>query len=49
MGYRYLIAEVIIDMDLQTGEASFEKFGIEYKQITTSDNPIGLVTAYFQS
>lgn len=39
----------LIDMDLQTGEASFEKFGIEYKQMTTSDNPIGLVTAYFQS
>lgn len=39
----------LIDMDLQTGETFFEKSGIEYKQMTTSDNPIGLVTAYFQS
>ncbi|MDD3152330.1 MAG: hypothetical protein PHF76_12250 [Bacteroidales bacterium] len=39
----------LIDMDLPEGETFFEKSGIEYKQIVNSDNPIGLITKYFQA
>lgn len=38
----------LIDMDLADNETFFEKSGITYKDITTSDNPIGLITKYFQ-
>ena len=38
----------LIDMDLAADETFFEKSGITYKDITTSDNPISLITKYFQ-
>ena len=38
----------LIDMDIPTGETFFEKSNIPYKTIADSDNPIGLITTYFQ-
>jgi len=38
-----------IDMDLASGETFFDKSGLSYKQISGSDNPIGLITSYFKS
>lgn len=39
----------LIDLDLPENETFFDISGISYKDITTSDNPIGLITRYFQS
>lgn len=39
----------LIDLDLPENETFFAVSGISYEQITTSDNPIGLITKYFQS
>ena len=39
----------LIDMDLPSGETFFEKSGIDYEKINESDNPIGLITAYFKA
>lgn len=38
-----------IDMDLAQGETFFDKSGLTYKQISESENPIGLITSYFKS
>lgn len=37
----------LIDMELNSGDTFFDKSGIQYKDLVTSDNPIGLITAYF--
>ncbi len=39
----------LIDMDLPENETFFDASGISYDELTTSDNPIGLITRYFQS
>ncbi len=39
----------LIDLDLPENETFFDVSGISYEQITSSDNPIGLITRYFQS
>ena len=39
----------LIDLDLPENETFFDVSGISYKQITSSDNPVGLITRYFQS
>ena len=38
-----------IDMDLPEGETFFERSKIPYKTIADSDNPISIITAYFQA
>lgn len=38
-----------IDMDIAPGETFFDKSGLTYKQISESENPIGLITSYFKS
>lgn len=38
-----------IDMDIDPGETFFDKSGLTYKQISESENPIGLITSYFKS
>lgn len=38
----------LIDMDVPIGETFFDKSGIEYQDIISSENPIGLITSYFQ-
>lgn len=39
----------LIDMDITPAETFFAKSGLSYREITESDNPIGLVTGYFRS
>lgn len=38
----------LLNMELPQGQSFFEKSGISYDQISTSDQPIQLVTAYFK-
>ncbi len=38
-----------IDMDLEPNDTFFAKSGLKYRQITESDDPIGLITTYFKS
>lgn len=38
-----------IDMDIAPGQTFFDKSGLTYKQISESENPIGLITSYFKS
>ncbi|MEG0835627.1 MAG: hypothetical protein RR413_09310, partial [Christensenellaceae bacterium] len=38
-----------IDMDIDPSETFFSKSGLSYKQISESEDPIGLVTSYFKS
>ena len=38
----------LIDLDLPTGETFFDKSKIDYKSLIDSDNPIGMITSYFQ-
>ncbi len=39
----------MIDMDIAPNETFFAKSGLNYQQISKSENPIGLVTNYFKS
>ena len=38
-----------IDMDIAPDETFFVKSGLSYRQISESNDPIGLITAYFKS
>ena len=38
----------LIDMDLNDGDTFFDKSKIDYKVLSTSENPIGMITSYFQ-
>lgn len=38
-----------IDMELAPGDTFFAKSGLSYKQITESEDPIGLITTYFKA
>jgi hypothetical protein len=38
----------LIDMELEDGETFFSKSKIDYTALTTSENPIGMITSYFQ-
>lgn len=38
----------LIDMDIPKGETFFDKSKIDYKTLADSENPIGLITGYFQ-
>lgn len=38
----------LIDMDLDDGDTFFDKSKIDYKILTESENPIGMITSYFQ-
>lgn len=38
----------LIDMDLAEGETFFDKSKINYNALTASENPIGMITSYFQ-
>lgn len=39
----------LIDLELDPSETFFEKSGIGYKELVNSENPIGLITSYFQA
>ena len=39
----------LIDMDVDPAETFFAKSGLSYREISESDNPIGLITGYFRS
>lgn len=38
----------LIDLDLPEGETFFNKSKIDYQSLNDSDNPIGMITSYFQ-
>lgn len=38
----------LIDMELEDGQTFFSKSKIDYNTLTTSENPIGIITSYFQ-